>query len=212
MPRPSAPSALAARASSDCTRLSAKVDTASAPCECKETRTPRTNIASVTAVASGTVVIQATNDGAAGIITANVVLSSTDTDGDGIPDDVEITLGLDPRNPVDAQEDFDRDGLTNLQEYQLGTGIRNADSDGDGFTNAQEYFAGTNPNDSQSKFLIQSVTPQPGGFQITWPSQPSIIYRVQWKNNLTDPMWQSIAPDFTGTGSVMNWLDDGTKT
>src|SRR5207249_10434904 len=64
----------------------------------------------VTAVASGTVVIQATNDGAAGIITASVVLSSTDTDGDGIPDDVEITLGLDPRNPVDAQEDFDRDG------------------------------------------------------------------------------------------------------
>ena len=25
-------------------------------------------------------------------------------------------LGLDPRNPVDAQEDFDRDGLTNLQD------------------------------------------------------------------------------------------------
>ena len=51
----------------------------------------------VTAVASGTVVIQATNDGAAGIITARVVLSNADSDGDGIPDDVEIDLGLDPR-------------------------------------------------------------------------------------------------------------------
>ena len=71
----------------------------------------------VTAVASGTVVIQATHDGAAGIITATVVLSSTDTDGDGIPDDVELALGLNPNNPIDAQEDFDRDGLTNLQEY-----------------------------------------------------------------------------------------------
>ena len=104
------------------------------------------------------------------------------------------------------------DGVTDSWRNYYGITDDNADSDGDGFTNAQEYFAGTNPNDSQSKFLIQSVTPQPGGFQITWPSQPSIIYRVQWKNNLTDPMWQSIAPDFTGTGSVMNWLDDGTKT
>src|SRR5205807_1369980 len=72
----------------------------------------------VRAVASGAVIIQATNDGAAGIGRATVILSSTDSDGDGIPDDVEIALGLNPNNPVDAQEDFDRDGLTNLQEYQ----------------------------------------------------------------------------------------------
>jgi hypothetical protein len=92
----------------------------------------------VTAVASGTVVIQATNDGAAAIITARVVLSSTDSDGDGIPDDAEISLGLDPHNPVDAQEDSDRDDLTNLQEYPLGTNIRNRDTDGDGLSDGAE--------------------------------------------------------------------------
>src|SRR5439155_19188584 len=72
----------------------------------------------VTAVTSGTVVLQATNDGGTGIVKATVILSNVDSDGDGIPDDVELSLGLDPHNPVDAQEDFDLDGLTNLQEYQ----------------------------------------------------------------------------------------------
>jgi alpha-D-xyloside xylohydrolase len=105
------------------------------------------------------------------------------------------------------------DGVTDSWRNYWGITDDNADSDGDGFTNAQEYFAGTNPNDAQSRFAIQSVTPQSGGgFQVSWPSQPGIRYRVQWKNNLTDSMWQSIAPDFTGTGSIMSWTDDGTQT
>jgi hypothetical protein len=31
---------------------------------------------------------------------------------------------------------------------------------------------------------------------------------VQWKNDLTDPQWMSITPDFSGSGSTMSWLDD----
>jgi hypothetical protein len=92
----------------------------------------------VTAVASGTVVIQATNDGAAGIITANVTVVGNDSDGDGIPDEDEIKLGLDPHNPVDAQEDFDRDDLTNVREFHLGTDIRKRDTDSDGLTDGEE--------------------------------------------------------------------------
>ncbi len=92
----------------------------------------------VTAVASGTVVIQASNDGASGIITANVTVAGKDSDGDGIPDEDEIKLGLDPHNPVDAQEDLDRDDLTNLQEFKLGTDIRKRDTDGDGLSDGEE--------------------------------------------------------------------------
>lgn len=52
-----------------------------------------------------------------------------DTDGDGLPDGYEaLTLGTDPTKPdtddngvLDCDEDFDEDGLTNLQEYELGT-------------------------------------------------------------------------------------------
>src|SRR5205823_3900651 len=91
----------------------------------------------VTGVASGTVVVQALNEGASGLIQIQVLLSG-DSDNDGIPDDYEIAHGLNPNNPVDALEDPDHDGLTNLQEYQLGTDMNNADSDGDGIKDGDE--------------------------------------------------------------------------
>lgn len=43
-----------------------------------------------------------------------------DTDGDGIPDKVEIALGLDPQNADDAAGDLDGDGFTNLEEFLVG--------------------------------------------------------------------------------------------
>ena len=43
-----------------------------------------------------------------------------DTDADSIPDGVEISLGLDPNNATDAEEDPDGDHLTNREEYELG--------------------------------------------------------------------------------------------
>ncbi len=43
------------------------------------------------------------------------------TVGDGIPDEWKITHGINPHDPNAANQDSDGDGLTNLQEYQLGT-------------------------------------------------------------------------------------------
>ena len=96
----------------------------------------------------------------------------TDSDGDGITDQYEIAMGLDPLVD-DSSKDLDKDGLSNLEEFErfllanskdtdmdgiddswelkygldpnnlLDAGI---DNDEDGFSNIQEYLAGRDPN------------------------------------------------------------------
>jgi len=121
----------------------------------------------IAAVASGTVVVQAINDGTPAMIQVRVTLSTADTDRDGIPDDVEIANGLNPNNPVDAEEDPDRDGLNNRDELSRGTNLRNADTDGDGLKDGEEVQRGTNPllADTDGDLV-------PDGLEITMGTNP----------------------------------------
>ena len=62
--------------------------------------------------------------------------TEVDTDGDGVPDHVELEIGTDPENP-----DTDGDGLTDGQElYEYNTDPLVADTDGDGLSDGDEVL------------------------------------------------------------------------
>jgi len=71
-----------------------------------------------------------------------------DTDKDTIPDMWEEHFGLDKNNANDASLDSDNDGLTNVQEFRLGSDYLNSDSDNDGLPDGWEYSNGLNAIDA----------------------------------------------------------------
>lgn len=69
-----------------------------------------------------------------------------DSDGDGLPDWLEMLIGTDPHNP-----DTDGDGLNDFDElYLYRTSPLNADTDGDGFSDGMEVLFGSDPLDPNS--------------------------------------------------------------
>ena len=97
------------------------------------------------------------------------IIGQTDTDGDGVPDDLELIMGLDPKNPstfrdgkLDGDRDPDQDGLPTRWEVMFGYDPTKKDTDGngtndsledpdhDGVTNLEEFKHGTNPLNADS--------------------------------------------------------------
>jgi hypothetical protein len=97
------------------------------------------------------------------------VIGGQDTDQDGVPDAIEVALGLDPNNPfsrspgiLDSQLDLDSDGLPTGWELVSGLDPSKQDSDSDGILDgdededfdglgfAAEYRQGTSPKTADS--------------------------------------------------------------
>ena len=73
--------------------------------------------------------------------------NNIDTDNDGVNDLCEILLQTDPLTPDDnGNSDFDNDGLTNARESEIGTNPLIYDSDLDGLSDGVEFnLYGTDP-------------------------------------------------------------------
>lgn len=89
-----------------------------------------------------TIQVTADNMAASDSVTVTVV---ADYDHDGLPNSWELKHSLNPLDAADAYVDTENDGLLNLQEYQLGTNPRQADSDGDTAADGAEVAVGTDP-------------------------------------------------------------------
>lgn len=156
----------------------------------------------VTAASSGTVLISATNEGAVGLIRIQVVQSGG-SDGDGIPDDLELTNGLNPNDPVDAQLDPDQDELANQEELvDFATDPLNPDTDGDGFSDGEEVAAGSDPTDSDSipTIGLESI-------EVT-PSQFVMIVNTVLGEEVSQAL--TVIGHLTGGGTVDLTNDPGT--
>lgn len=106
-----------------------------------------------------------------------------DSDADGLPDDWENTHGLSV-GANDSGADPDGDGLTNLQEYQLGTDPQSGSS----------FFKAT----------LVPVSGQPGVYQLSWNSVSGKAYVIEWSPDLKTPFVTILTVTATGSSAVQN--------
>ncbi|MEO8428093.1 MAG: choice-of-anchor Q domain-containing protein [Verrucomicrobiota bacterium] len=112
---------------------------------------------------------------------------STDTDGDGMPDDFELAFGLNPNDASDADRD----------------------DDGDGFTNYQEFVAGTDPLDPISALRITSTAPNGNDIALTFDSILGKTYQIEFNDFFPSNSWTALGSIVAGTGSSVQVLDSG---
>ncbi len=74
------------------------------------------------------------------------ILADNDSDKDGLSDEEEARLGL-----LANRSDSDGDGLADGLEFGYGTDPKSADTDGDGYSDFDEILAGTDPLDMLSR-------------------------------------------------------------
>jgi hypothetical protein len=96
--------------------------------------------------------------------------SAADTDGDGMPDEWEISHHTEPLIP-DAE----------------------VDPDGDGSSNLQEYLAGTDPQDPESRFKVDSITLSNGRVILQFTALANRSYAVLGRETLDPGPWQTVA-------------------
>jgi uncharacterized protein YegL len=104
------------------------------------------------------------DDGGVGFVRQEVasifLAAGVDSDSDGITDETELRLGLDPADPADATADLDGDDLGTLIELTLETDPLQRDTDGGGESDGSEVAAARNPADESDDVALPDLFAQ----------------------------------------------------
>jgi hypothetical protein len=156
------------------------------------------------------------NDGVVDVVELRFGASPllVDSDGDGLTDKFEITelagwtmpnaVDTDQDSVADGAEDVDNDGLTNLQEQDLGTSPTDPDTDGDGASDGAEVAQGSNPLVADQP----RAPPAPGNVP---PIVPAPNLTDTDGDGLTDVAEEEALTDVNNVDSDGDGLSDGTE-
>ncbi|MCB1229077.1 MAG: hypothetical protein KDN19_02360 [Verrucomicrobiae bacterium] len=126
-----------------------------------------------------------------------------DPDQDGLSNDEEFTLGTNA-----SKVDTDDDGLSDAAEVNVyATDPLKWDTDGDGASDGVELETDTNPLDPTSKFAIKSFTVESGVPNLQWHARDTRSYRVLRSIEPGFESFDVIASDLPGADPFSSYSD-----
>ena len=118
-----------------------------------------------------------------------------DVNHNGVPDSWEMA-NFGNLTTETATSDYDHDGLTDVQEYWLGTDPKNPDTDGDGVWDGAEVQAGTDPLSAASVPGTNQVVMLPAFELGYFPDALGVTKQFQSINLLGSGTWTNLGPSF----------------
>jgi hypothetical protein len=130
------------------------------------------------------------------------------------------TVGL----QIDPLADSDKDGMPDTWESSRGVTDPNEDFDRDGVSNLDEYRSNTNPKDKSSWLHMSGVSIPSSGFQVNWASIGGVRYRIMYSdgvgsggfNGVFTPLPQPADREMdsapAGTPGTMSFVDNYSLT
>ncbi len=118
------------------------------------------------------------------------ITTLADNDRDGIPDNYEVTYGLNTNDVADALGDLDGDGMRNVDEYRAGTDPANA---------ASYLRVDANALSGQATVQVSAVSNR--------------TYTVQYSDSLNTGQWRKLGDIFARvTNRVETFVHPGNNT
>ena len=151
-----------------------------------------------------TFTITATNTAGTASVQFSLLIDA-DSDGDGVPNSVEILQGTNP-NSASSYLDSDHDGVPDYVELQLGTNpaVPDAlDSDHDGISNYKEGYNYSNPNqslDTDHDGVPDYLDQDSDGDGVLDINDAFPINRLEWTDSDHDGIGNNADPDDDNDG------------